>query len=563
MSGKGKGKGAKKPGSRQQQQQDAARRRGIPPAGAREQPTVSGQAGRAIRDVRLPAPATLSEMAAAAEAASTADDARVNYYADVAAVRIQDWLARTPGLIFRRGASALLSKATGPREWKDQLPSNVHWNDEAGHVDGVVPLVCDASVADADALQVLQDAAVRVAKRMRELMPHCSVRAVAGHGPSYANAYAGIENARQEGDFLLDWPSAPPEVFLAKPCDQCRQAAATVPNVKVSRDDTLDLCAECNDRVLEAGRTSSANVRLEPAPERRLREALQDIGVTVTGFSDNFAEMAAAGRRERDDTPSQVALIYADGNKVGAFLSKAASAPNGPKKSEIAPALVEAAIGALAQAVKNRFPGQDQPSVLPHLAGGDDLLVSVPAADAWVFVMTLLSEFDNNIVQGTATWAPAISKNLPSLSAGLVFHHKTHPFSDVVRVADEQLKKAKNATAGSAASVAFLDLTADGNQPPEDREPLTLRYLQANADRFQRTAELPNSRRATLLDMARRSAWDNFVDRLADLDSPSLWEFAAGRGATPDDARKQLRGNKERLAEVRRALDVARHWEGK
>lgn len=201
--------------------------------------------------------------------------------------------------------------------------------------------------------------------------------------------------------------------------------------------------------------------------------------------------------------------------------------------------------------------------MLPHLAGGDDLLVSVPAADAWAFVVTLLSEFSNDIAEATGTWSAALRQNLPSMSAGLVFYHKTHPFSDAVRLAGEQLRKAKNATAGSAASVAFLDLTADGGQSPEGREPLTLKYLQANADRFQRTAGLPNSRRAALLDMARRGAWDDFVDRLADLDSPALWEFAAGRGATPGEARNQLRAHKERLAEVRRALDIAHHWEGK
>jgi hypothetical protein len=551
VGGKGKGKSGKKPGSRQDQQQAAARRRAVPQAGAGEQPRIPGQ-GQPVRDVPLPS---------ALRAARGQSPAAVRYYADIAAVRIQDWLARTPGLIFRRGASALLSKATDPGQWDGSLPPKTRWNIEAGHVDGVVSLVADESVAD-DAQKVLEEAARRVARRMRALMPHCSIQAVAGEGPSYAEAYSGMAARRREGDFLLDWPSAPPEVILAKPCDQCRLAAATVPDVAVTKDDTLDLCAECGDRLQEAGRTSSTRARLEPAPERRLREALKNAGLTVTGFSDTFAEMAAAGRRERDDTPSQVALLYADGNQVGAFLSKAAGAKDGPAKSEIAPVIEEAAIGALAQAVRRGFAGNDRPPVLPHLAGGDDLLISVPAADAWLFTVTLLSEFGAQIRQATSTWPEAISRHLPSLSAGLVFHHKTAPFSDVVRLAGGQLRAAKNATAGRQATMAFLDLTADGSRPPTGREPLTLRYLQANAERFRRTAALPGSRRATLLDMARRGAWDDFTDRIADLDSPSLREFAAGPGATPEDVRKTLRGDPAKIAEVRRALDVARHWEG-
>lgn len=483
----------------------------------------------------------------------------MRHYADVAAVRIQDWLARTPGLIFRRGASALLSKATDPQEWNGRLPPKVRWNEEAGHVDGVVSLVADDSVADVDAPDVLLHAARHVAREMRGLMPHCPVQAVAGSGTSYAGAYAGMASARREGQFLLDWPAAPPETVLAKPCDQCLQAAATVPGVQVTEDDTLDLCAECDAR-LEAGGRTTASATMAPAPERRLRHALAGAGMTVSGFSSNFAEMAAAGLRDRDDTPSQVALIYADGNRVGAFLSRAAAAPGGPNKSEIAPILDSAALGALVQAVQDRFTGWDEPPVLPHLAGGDDLLVSVPAVDAWLFVVTLVNEFGRRVAQATSGWPERIREHPPSMSAGLVFHHKTAPFFDVMRLAGEQLLTAKNATAGRAATVAFLDLTADGGQPPPDREPMTLRYLEDNADRFQRTADLPDSRRATLLDLARRNEWDDFTARLTDLPNDPLWEFAAGPGAAAGKVREALRGDGTKLGQVRRALDVARHW---
>jgi hypothetical protein len=552
VSGKGKGKGKPKTGNRQQQQQDAARRRGVPPAGAREQSAGPGQPGRAVRDVASPA-------ALPQQVAEAAGPVRVSHYADVAAVRIQDWLARTPGLIFRRGASALLSKATDPEEWKGRFPPQVRWNDEAGHVDGVVSLVADESVADAGAPKVLEHAARQVAREMRDLVRHCPVQAVVGAGTSYAEAYAGMAAARREGDFLLDWPPAPPETFLAKPCDQCRQAAATVPGVKVTREDTLDLCAECDARLKAAGRTT-ASEKMAPAPERRLRRALKAAGMPVTGFSDNFAEMASAGRRDRDDTPSQVGLIYADGNRVGAFLSRAAAALDGPKKSEIAPILENAALGALVQAVQNRFTGWDEPPVLPHLAGGDDLLISVPAVDAWLFVVTLVSEFGRQVAQATSGWPDGIREHPPSLSAGLIFHHRTAPFFDVVRLAGEQLLAAKNATAGRAATVAFLDLTADGGEPPPDRGPMTLRYLEDNADRFQRTANLPDSRRATLLDLARLDAWEEFIARLTDLPNDPLWELAAGPRATAGDVRKALHVDSSKLAEVRRALDVARHW---
>jgi hypothetical protein len=286
----------------------------------------------------------------------------------------------------------------------------------------------------------------------------------------------------------------------------------------------------------------------------------------VTGFSDNFAEMAESGRRGRDDTASQIAVIYADGNRVGAFLSQAAAAKDGPKKSEIAHAIDDTVLGALAAATKACFEGKERPPVLPHLAGGDDLLISVPASDAWLFTLTLIEEFEHQIRAQTRSW-PAVP---PTLSAGLVFHHNTYPFSDVVRLADDRLRAAKKATSGRESSIAFLDVTADGGEPPEGREALKLTYLKQNADRFRRVAALPGSRRATLLDMARRGDWDGFTARLTDLPNEPLWEFAAGTAkTTAAHVKKALSddtgtvGSSERRHEVRRALDVARHWGGK
>ena len=80
------------------------------------------------------------------------------------------------------------------------------------------------------------------------------------------------------------------------------------------------------------------------------------------------------------------------------------------------------------------------------------------------------------------------------------------------------------------------------------------------------TSSLPASasRRATLLDLARREAWDDFIARLTDFPDEPLWEFAAGtESATAAKAKEKLRNDSGRRHEVRRALDVARHWEGK
>jgi hypothetical protein len=560
VSGKGKGKSAPKKASRQQQQRDAADRRAVPASGSR------GSAQAPVRPARETPRQTAADAPPAA--ANAANPARC--YADVAVVQIQDWLGRTPDLKFRRGASILLSDATASDSWAASLPAGVRRNTEAGEVDGVVALVADGEngndgegtghASGTDGAKRLEDAVHEVARRMRALMPHCAIQAVAGRAASYAEAYPAMARARREGDYLLDWPPAPPELFLAKPCDQCRQAASTAEKIQVTKDGKYDLCEECHARWKAAGRTA-ATERLAPEPERRMRKALASAGMRVAGFSDSFADMARAGRRDSDDASTQLALIYADGNKVGAFLSKAAALADGPAKSEIAPALDSATLGALAGAVRSRYSGWSKPPVLAHLAGGDDLLVSVPAADAWLFVFTLLAEFSGQLTAATATWVPAAREHPPSLSAGLVFHHAKDPFSDVVRLASQQLRAAKSATSGSQASVAFLDLTADGSRPPDDRLPLSLDYLNKNSQRFQCTADLPNSRRATLLELARQADQEEFIARLTDFPNTPLWELAAGKGATAQDVRQELRKDSAKRAELRRALDVARHWQ--
>lgn len=542
--------------SRAQQQEAAARRRSVGSGIGRDRTATTAQ----------PRPEEAAQPAA--------PRGQVWRYLDVSAVRIQDWLTRTPDLKFRRGASVLLTEATARDEWAE-LPPGVRWNTEAGELDGVVPLVVEDTVADAE--RCAAQAARLVARRMQAVMPYCPVQAVTGTGDSYATAFEEMERGRRDGRLLVDAPPVPPEVILAKPCDQCRSAAAVRDGVRViASEPAKSLCPECHARFEAAGGTKGDKPRRSPLPERRMKEALAKAGMQVQGFPDDFRAMAAAGQQDQDDAATQLALIYADGNKVGAFLSEAARTAREtgcPAKAEIVPALDNATLAALADAVAARFPGWSRPPVLANLAGGDDLLVSVPAADAWLFVQTLLTAFGEHIDAATRGWPEQVRRWLPSLSAGIVFHHFAAPFSDVVRMAGEQLRAAKNARRGTESAVAFLDLTADGGTRPSGREPLTLTYLTANAGLLERVEQIPASRRETLVALHRQAAEtsaggntdaetpaEELIRRLTDLDNGPLWAAVAGPGAGPDDARQALARHPERLDDLRRLLDLARHW---
>jgi len=549
-----------------QQQQDAAARRRAPAAGpaGRQPAVVSGDEG-----------AGGSAAAAASDAATPAS--AVRHYLDVSAVRIQEWLARTPGLRSRRGGSVLLSEVTGRDAWPDErLPSGMAWNDEAGDLDGVVALVVQDTVADLPAC--LSAAARDVAAALRRTMPHCAIQAVTGSGDSYASAWHEMQRARRDGDFVVDVPSAPVEAVLAKPCDDCRAAPAERHGIEIAeRAEPEDLCGECADRIKAAGGTKGDRPSRSPRPQRRLKAALSAAGMRVIEFPGEFRELAKSGTRDGDDAATQLGLVYADGNRVGAFLTEAARCARErgtPAKAEIVPALDGAAVAALADAVVTCFPGRSLLPVLVHVAGGDDLMVSVPAGDAWPFVCALLAAFGQRIDRAAGGWPEPVRDALPSMSAGLVFHHQSAPFSDVVRLAKARLDEAKKATRGRAASVAFLDLTADGGQAPACRTALTLTELSTDADRLAQIAVIPHSHLQTLVALHRRSAEDaleagsggrgetpaqTLARRVTDLGYQPLLDAIAGPGAGGDDARTALASPAKR-DELRRVLDLARWW---
>jgi hypothetical protein len=533
-----KGKGSGGQAAKQRQQQEAAaRRRGLAPAATGRQvvPSASGAA-----------------------AAKVAAPAAERWYLDVSALRIQEWLARTPGLRFRRGASVLLSEATEAKSWKSHLPAGTEWNTEAGDIDGVVSLVlCEQVDVPAPVEDTARRAAAEVIRIMRERMPYIHIQAVLGQGPTYAQAYAAMKRDRQDGTVLLDSPPAPQELVLAKPCDQCRSEPAVHQDVEIIKnkapgDRDPDLCSECNLRWPAGGGTSGS--RRSPRPEREL---LRVLGAPVEDLADDFAELAEGGRFRRDDAATQVALLYADGNRVGDFLDRAGKARGKAVNArEIVRLIDEATIDALADAVSDRFPGWKRPAVIAHLAGGDDLLISVPAVDAWQFTRALLTSFGAR----TRQVAPQ-GVSPPTISAALVFAHRSHPFSDLVRIAGKDLKAAKAATRGTEAAVSFRDLTADGGEQLTHRAPLTLAYLDRHAAEFAGIEQIPPSRRQALMALLRQGAVDDAIRRLTDFeDNRPLWDVIAGRGATPAQVREELAGSEEKRAELRQLLDIARHW---
>ncbi|MGW0359278.1 Cas10/Cmr2 second palm domain-containing protein [Nocardia nova] len=457
-------------------------------------------------------------------------------FVDVSVLRVQSYLARTGDLRGFRGASALVSSVTGHDEWHDKLLPGARVNDEAGDIDGVISLEI---VPDHD--ETATDTAARVAAavvgELRDRLPAAYLSAVLGTGPTYVHAFAHMKHSREQGRLLIDSPPATPELVLAKPCDRCLSWPAVARIADHSGNPTVDQtqegCIDCLPRYADG--TKGHDRRWRPRAESTLLSALQSYQhETVAGFPDAY-EFLADG--------DHLALIYADGNKVGDFIDQAARLPRGIDTRQLAPAIQTATVTALCDGLARVWqPLPEVVPVLPHILGGDDVVLSVRAEHAWTVTTTLLQRFGQLMKNTTAKLTRSGALPTPSMSAGIVFFHRKTPFVDVLDFAATQLRDAKSAVRGSTPSVTFLDIPADGAARPAHRPVWPLRELLDRSEALSRVAALPPARRATLLSLLRAGRRAEAEQRITLQDTTILFDVE-DEGIT-----------------IRDQLDLARWW---
>ncbi|WP_433678307.1 Cas10/Cmr2 second palm domain-containing protein [Nocardia sp. CA-119907] len=396
-------------------------------------------------------------------------------YLDIGVVQIQQWLAQAAPLKGRRGASTMIRQATDPDAIKELIApwaNGVAVNSEQGHIDGVVAL----TVTDPDAAARVEHALIT---HLRAALPTATLRSTYSSGPTYG---------QRVSDPSLDWPAPTPEWPLARPCEWCRRAAAAAQ--AVTEDRTADaapkqqaLCIDCGLRLAAAGTTRGR--RPAPGPERDLLQQLAG----QRAVPDDFNELAAhALGRARDNT--HVATIYADGNALGRFVK--AVAENRPDRLPALPAAIHAATWAAVLAGLAAIDTGDHVApIIAHLVGGDDILVSVPAHGGWDFTAAMMSAFESTITHNL----PGVP-DVPTLSAGVVIHHRSFPLSTVIELAAQLLREAK-ATHPGRAALCWHSVTHDGDQPT-DRPALTHESLTGLAEEFAALATVPASQRQEL-----------------------------------------------------------------
>ncbi|WP_407286460.1 Cas10/Cmr2 second palm domain-containing protein [Streptomyces sp. BP-8] len=434
-------------------------------------------------------------------------------YVDFGAVRIQQYLTRTPGLRGHRAASNSLAQATADAAVKHVVGDLAEINRESGEADGVVSLrfPTGASEEREGRVRRLQDL---VFAHLRRVLPGAEFHSVWGEGESYLAVYAHVLQPKaHRGEVRHDLPPTA-EFPLAVPCRMCHTDPAV--GIEPVLDGSLALCLDCSMRNVPRWQT----VADENSPEGRLLR-----GIGLAPAPDGLTDLAALG--SKDSGRNHLATVAVDGNAFGVFFKALANEGSRDEelrtaKAEISSALSDATRAALEVATLE-LPltmEREQLCVVPHVVGGDDVLVSLPADQAWWFTLTFLEEFGRRVHEATAEVMEKLNKlradrpGLPALepptaSAGVVFARARHPLNLLSESAGQRLSEAKRAYGGRRASVQWLDITADGPEAPA-HPPLALSVLRSEgrgqtpaAKALSGLVKVPASHRARLMEALR------------------------------------------------------------
>jgi hypothetical protein len=396
-------------------------------------------------------------------------------YLDAAVVRIQSYIGRTPELSLRRGASWMITRATGEDAVNAWIGASglrqVVRNPEAGHADGVVALAVPDGTAAGHARGLLL--------HLRRSIPGAELQANWGQAASYLEFRAGPQ---PDGQSLRALPPVA-DFPLAETCESCRADARSRPG---------GMCSDCAARDAVAGHRRARPGAADQETAGQEVDALGTERLAIDAVSRAAGrELKAVGDMgglarlgDESGNRNQVATVALDGNGVGGFFAALAKGEDAGIKQRISPEISDATRGALisAAAAITRETDRFLP-VIPHVLGGDDVVVSVTADRAWAFTLFFLEGFAAGLRAAAKRLdlPEPVRQRLPSMSAGVVFCHAKFPYARAVHLAEDALRQAKRDTGGAEPAVGWLDVTADGEAPPAWRITQPLDVLRRRA----------------------------------------------------------------------------------
>ncbi|MGH4021618.1 MAG: Cas10/Cmr2 second palm domain-containing protein [Pseudonocardiaceae bacterium] len=442
-------------------------------------------------------------------------------YLDVGARRIQAYLARTPRLRGRRGASALLEYERLYEWTKGAWSLHAQVNEKGKQTDGVLSLYfTDPDVDD----RTVDDVVTETTTLLQRLAPGADWDVHVRRADSYRQALRDGAAAERAGHHLLPGgvmryrplPVAPNEVPVVRFCETCSlDSAVRTGQVEPADadDDKKALCADCSRRFLEGGyRTDTRNWTQDEArrrwqekiapggldAERKLRigvEQSKGLNAGTLRVARDFGDLATLGSGDAN----HLCTVFVDGNRFGDLFAAVKDADVSLRElsADLTGAVREALVVATADVT-----GENDAClpVVPHLVGGDDLLVSVTADRAWDFVVAFLDVYHRRTAALAADYQQRAGTPVPvpTASAGLVFAHSAYPFANCLDLAETALRRAKARHKAREPAVCWVDVTEDGPELPPARSAPRLTTLAKHRSEIDGLCAVPPSGQAQL-----------------------------------------------------------------
>lgn len=464
-------------------------------------------------------------------------------FVDIGVKQIQGYLARSRHLWGRRGASEELVVRTSREQLSAIIDrhSGVGFNPGAPRVDSVVNLEGPPTET--------RECAHDIARVLKETMPEITFEITVHDVDSYALTWLPAYSAAEKWSHLPSLNDYPP----ARLCEECGSSPAT--SAKDVRGERLYLCQDCAMRIPAPGRRDAVVKVLHVAassddPDKTTAEsALIDVGHEgrdlgsshfapevkllgllnrqrrqldpqaglLTGVAD-FTELArqdSHSTRPRTVTDNHLALVFADANGLGGLFTQlrrdaaqeipAVDAEGGVGESHARVLQLSEWVkevtwqSLLAATAYVTLPDDLTCPVVPHVVGGDDVTLSIAATRAWPFVEHFLQVAEQRFGDPPPGLRPLLTGTAqPSMSAGVVICRARFPFGSQVELADQAMVAAKKAVRGTCASVSWLDVTYEGEQLVDDRQPVTLSELVRRRPMLERVFSLPGATRDSL-----------------------------------------------------------------
>ena len=376
-------------------------------------------------------------------------------YVVIGAKRIQQWIARTPRLALTKGASHALTTRTSRDHLSGRLPEELRLSDEVPDIAGVVVLESDESVDDD-----VVDAALMV---VAEGLPGLEWNAWVHEADSYVEAYQATGGGQRCTRVRHRVPSARRLPMLTE-CDGCHEESAEVLVAVPEGKDSYG--ADC---VVRREAFKQWKDTLKPREDGVAEPEMFEHLTKIEEPGEDAHPVRAMGRRDADN---HLALILADGNRMGDFFKKVAQLKEPQAHKALSKALDDATRKAARQAREAVIAKMVNPKFCPdvlHYIGGDDVMASVAGRFAWLWAVTLAKAFETEFQSRVKHFCEQnprcgdlnVAASRASLGVGMVFTHYKAPFAGARELAEEMEKIAKKTGKGEKSYIAWADTTAD------------------------------------------------------------------------------------------------------